>query len=178
VYATWRASLALVSSATAFFSAEQESEDKFRRTENNSSEFQILTLGTLLLLLQLSPCSIHLLLERGQGGLLLFEGSLYVANGHLPRLEDDVLLYEELGKCRDGRLLALELSLLALELGLLLIEHLVFLLQRRRIPPQLGYLHLDLLGLPFGCGSLCVSLAAGLGELLLLHVVSRLQVGH
>jgi hypothetical protein len=38
-YATWRASFDAVSSATTFFCAEKENEDKFWQTESNSSEF-------------------------------------------------------------------------------------------------------------------------------------------
>ena len=81
-----------------------------------------------MLPLQLSPLGIRLLLEHGQGGFLLFEGSLCIPNGHLPRCEDDVLLHEGFGERRDGCLLALEFSLLALELGLLRLERLVSLL--------------------------------------------------
>ena len=80
-----------------------------------------------MLPLQLSLRIIRLLLERGQGGFLLFEGGLCVPNGHLPRLENNVLLHEELGEHRDGRLLALKLGLLALELGLRRLECLVLL---------------------------------------------------
>ena len=133
-----------------------------------------LTLGELQQCLR----SVRLLLKHRQGGFLLFEGGLCVPNGHLSCLEDDVLLHVGLGEHRDGHLLALELSLHALELGLLLLDCLVFLLQRRRIPSQLGRLCLDLLGLLLGCGSLRIALAAGLGELVLPHMVPLLQVRH
>ena len=133
-----------------------------------------LTLGELQQCLR----SVRLLLKHRQGGFLLFEGGLCVPNGHLSWLKDNVLLHEGLSERRDGRFLALELSLLALELGPLRLDRLVFLLQRRRIPSQLGRLCLDLLGLLLGCGSLRVALAAGLGQLLLPLAVSLLQVGH
>ena len=131
----------------------------------------LLTLDALLCLLQLSPHGVRLLLERGQGGLLLIEGGLCVPSGHLLRCEDDVLLHEGLSERRDDRLHALEL-------GLLRLERFVLLLQRRRILPQLGRLRLDLLGLMLSCGSLHVTLVAGLGELLLPHVAPLLQVIH
>ena len=82
MYATSSAFFAVVSSATAFHSAEQENKDKPRQIKFNLSEFQTLTLGALSLLLQLCPRSIYLLLERRQGSPPLFEGGLYVAEGH------------------------------------------------------------------------------------------------
>ena len=100
-------------------------------------------------LLQLSPCGVRLLLEHGQGGLPLLEGSFCVADGLLPCLEDDVLLREGDGERGDGCLLALKLSLLRLECLVLL--------------TQLGSLLLDHLGLVLGRGSLPIALAAGLG---------------
>ena len=139
---------------------------------------RILTLGTFLFLLQQCPSGVRLLLERGQGGLLLFEGGLCIPNGHISCLEDNVLLHDGLGERRDGRLLALELSLLALELGLLHLERLASPLQFRRILLQLGRLCLDLLGLLLGYGSLPIALAAGLGELVLPHMVPLLRVRH
>jgi hypothetical protein len=46
------------------------------------------------------------------------------------------------------------------------------------LSPQLGRLCLDLLDLLLGCSSLHIALVAGLGELLLPHMVLLLQVGH
>ena len=81
---------------------------------SNSSKPGLLTLYALPRPLQLDPHGILLLPERGQGGLSLLEGGLCVSRGHRLHCKDDVLLHKGVSECRDGRLLALELSLLVL----------------------------------------------------------------
>ena len=54
----------------------------------------MLTFDVFLCLLQSSLCGTRLLLERGQGGLLLLEGSLYAPNGRLLLSKGSILLRE------------------------------------------------------------------------------------
>jgi hypothetical protein len=72
----------------------------------------------------------------------------------------------------------MELGLLALELGLFRLERLMFLLKRRSSLPQLGLVRLGLLGLLVNCGSLCVALAFGSGQLSFQPADPRLQGCH
>ena len=126
---------------------------------------QILTRDSSLRLFLLDPRGF---LERGQGVLLLLEGSLRVLEGH------DLFL-ESPGERGDSRPLTLELSLLALELGLLRFEGLLLLLERRSGLPQLGLTCLGLLGLLVSCGSLGIVLTGGSGQLLLQLADALLQ---
>ena len=81
---------------------------------------QILTRNNSLRLFLLDPCGF---LQRGQGVLLLLEGSLRI-------LEGRDLFLKSPGERGDSRPLTLELGLLALELGLLRFEGLLLLLER------------------------------------------------
>ena len=105
----------------------------------------------------LDPCGF---LVRGQGLLLLLEGSLGITHCRFLLREGRVPLYEGRVECGDGRLLTLELGLLALELGLLLLE-------RRPKTLQLGSLRLGFLSPLFRGGPLDVTLARGPRQLLL-----------
>ena len=110
-------------------------------------------------------------LVRGQGVLLLLEGSRLVPEGH-------VFLLEGPGERGDRHPLMLEHGLHALELGLLRFEGLLLLLERRSGLQQLGLTCLGLLGLLVSCGSLGVALTGGSGQLLLQLMDARLQGGH
>ena len=112
----------------------------------------------------LDPCGFPV---RGQGVLLLLEGSLRVLEGHILLLEGFVLLLESPDERGDSRPLMLKHGLLALELGLLRFEGLLLLLERRSGLPQLGLTCLGLLGLLVSCGSFGVALTSGSGQLLL-----------
>ena len=91
-------------------------------------------------LLQLSQHGVRLLLEGGQGGLLLLDLGLCAPSSRLLLRKGGIPLSESQGERGGDCLLALELGLLALELGLLLLE-------RRPNTLQLGSLRLGLLSL-------------------------------
>ena len=97
-------------------------------SDRTTMKSRVLTRDILLRLFLLDSGG---LLERGQGVLLLLEGSLRVPHNNLLLLEGLALLLEGPGERGDGRLLALELGLLALELGLLALELGLLLLDRR-----------------------------------------------
>ena len=121
-----------------------------------------------LRLFLLGPCGF---LERGQGVLLLLEGSLRILEGH------DLFL-ESPGEHGDSRPHTLELGLLALKLDLLRFEGLLLLLERRSGLPQLDLTCLGLLGLLVSCGSLGIALTGGSDQLLLQLADARLQGCH
>ena len=117
-----------------------------------------------LRLFLLDPRGFH---ERGQGVLLLIEGSLRIPDSRFLLLEGFTLLLEGPGERGDGRLLALELGLLALQLSLLALELGLLLLEHRPSSLQLGSLRLGLLGFLCRHGPLGVALSGGLHPLLL-----------